>query len=101
MLREKFYAEIILCENQKANVDKNFPKAIMKRSELKSKANRTKRPKDISDYKKQQNLAVRLNKEKRIEYFGNLETSNNSKPFWITCSPIFLTSMHMKNLKLF
>ena len=54
----------------------------MKRSELKSKANRTKRPKDISDCKKQQNLVVRLNKERRIEYFENLETSKNSKPFW-------------------
>ena len=54
----------------------------MKRSELKSKANRTKRPKDISDYKKQQNLVVRLNKERRIEYFGNLETSKNTKALW-------------------
>ena len=61
----------------------------MKRSELKSKANRTKRPKDISDYKKQQNLVVRLNKERRIEYFENLETSKNSKPFWKKCKPYF------------
>ena len=38
----------------------------MKRSELKSKANRTNRPKDISDYKKQRNLEVKLNKERRI-----------------------------------
>ena len=38
----------------------------MKRSELKSEANRTKRPKDISDYKKQQNLVVRLNKEEEL-----------------------------------
>ena len=89
MFREKFYAEIILCGNQKANVDKNFPKAIMKRSELKSKANRTKRPKDISDYKKQRNLVVRLNKERRIEYFGNLETSKNSKRFWNKFKPYF------------
>ena len=61
----------------------------MKRSELKSKANRTKRPKDISDYKKQRNLVVRLNKERRIEYFENLETSKNSKPFWNKCKPYF------------
>ena len=38
----------------------------MKRSEVKSKANRAKRQKDISDYKKQRNLVVRLNKERRI-----------------------------------
>ena len=79
----------ILRGNQKPHVDKNLRKAIMKRSELKSKANRTKRPKDISDYKKQRNLVVRLNKERKIEYFENLETSKNSKPFWNKCKPYF------------
>ena len=49
----------------------------MKRFDLKSKANRTKQPEDILDYKKEQNLLVRLNKERRIEYFENLETSKN------------------------
>ena len=49
----------ILRGNQKPHVDKNLRKAIMKRSKLKSKANRTKPPKDISDYKKQRNLVVR------------------------------------------
>ena len=71
----------ILCGNQKPCVDRNLCKGILKRSELKSKANRTKQPKDISDYKKQKNLAVKLNKERKIEYFENLETSKNSKPF--------------------
>ena len=61
----------------------------MKRSQLRSTANRTKRPKDISEYKKQQNLIVRLNKERRIEYFENLETSKNSKSFWNKCKPYF------------
>ena len=79
----------ILRGNQKAHVDKNLRKAIMIRSELKSKANRTKRSKYISDYKKQRNLVVRLNKERRIEYFENLETSKNSKPFWNKCKPYF------------
>ena len=60
----------------------------MKRSELKSKANRTK-PKDISECKRQRNLVVRLDKEKRIDYFENLETSKNSKPFWNKCRPYF------------
>ena len=61
----------------------------MKRSELKSKANRTKQPKDISECKRQRNLVVRLDKEKRIDYFENLETSKNSKPFWNKCRPYF------------
>ena len=79
----------ILRGNQKPHAAKNLRKAIMKRSELQSKANRTKRPKDISDYKKQRNHVVRLNKERRIEYFENLETSKNCKPFWNKCKPYF------------
>ena len=61
----------------------------MKRLELKSKANKTKRPKDISDYKKQRDLGVKLSKERRIEYFENLETSKSSKLFWNKCKPYF------------
>ena len=56
---------------------------------MKPRANRTERPKDISDYKKQQNLVVTLNKERRIEYFENFETSKNSKPIWNKCKPQF------------
>ena len=79
----------ILHGNKNPHVDKNLRKAIMKRLELKSKANRTKRPKDISDYKKQRNLVVTLNEGRRIKYFQNLETSKNSKPFWNNCKPYF------------
>ena len=76
-------------QNQKLHVDRNLGKAIMKHSELKSKENRTKRRKDISDYRKQRNLAVRLNKERQIKYFENLETSKYSKPFWNKCKHYF------------
>ena len=79
----------ILRGYQKPHVDKNLRKAIMKCLELKFKANRTKRPKYISDYKKQRTLVARLNKERRIEYFENLETLKNFKPFWNKCKPYF------------
>ena len=79
----------ILRGYQKPHVDKNLRKAIMKCSELKFKANRTKRPKYISDYKKQRTLVAGLNKERRIEYFENLETLKNSKPFWNKCKHYF------------
>ena len=49
--------------NQKPHVDKNLRKAIMKRSQLKNKANRTKKLEDITKYKKQRNLVVKLNRE--------------------------------------
>lgn len=42
----------ILRGNQKPHIEKNLRKAILKRSKLKSKASVTKRPKEISDYKK-------------------------------------------------
>ena len=47
--------------NQKPHVDKNLRKAIMKRSQLKNKANRTKQLEHITKYKKQRNLVVKLN----------------------------------------
>ena len=71
----------VLRGNHKPHVDQNLRKAIMKRSTLKQKASRTKQQEDITKYKKQQNLVVKLNRETKLHYSNNLETSNNSKPF--------------------
>ena len=76
--------------NQKPHVDKNLPKAIMKRSQIKKKANRAKQIQDVTKYKKQQNLVVKLNREWKTQYFDNIQTSKNSKPFWDKCEPYFL-----------
>ena len=78
-----------LCGNQKPHVDKNIRKAIMKRSQLKNKANRTKNLEDITKYKKQRNLVVKLNRESKTQYFDNIQTTKNSKPFWDKCKPYF------------
>ena len=78
-----------LCGNQKPHVDKNLRKAIVKRSQLKNKANRTKRLEDITKYKKQRNLVVKLNRESKTQYFDNIQTSKNSKPFRDKCKPYF------------
>lgn len=43
----------------------------------------------ITKYKKQQNLAVKLNRETKLQYFDNLESSKNSKPFWDKCRNYF------------
>ena len=75
--------------NQKPHVDKNLRKAIMKRSQLKNKANRAKELEDITKYKKQQNLVVKLNRESKAQYFDNIQTSKNSKPFLDKCKPYF------------
>ena len=53
----------------------------MKRSVLKRKASRTKHQEDITKYKKQQNLIVKRNRETKLQYFNNLDTSEKSKSF--------------------
>ena len=67
--------------NQKLHINKKLRNAIMKRSQLKNKANKTKSINDLIKYKKQRNLVVKLNKNCKKEFFGNLETKNNSKSF--------------------
>ena len=79
----------ILRGNHKPHVDKNLRKSIMKYSALKRKVSRTKQQEDITKYKKQRNLVVKLNREMKLHYFNNLETSKNLKPFRGKCRPYF------------
>ena len=80
----RFYAVII-----NPMLIRIFRQAIMKRSKLKNKANRTKLQDDIAKYKKQQNLVVKLNRGSKLRYFDSTEISKNSKPFWNECKPYF------------
>ena len=50
---------------------------------------------DTIDYKKQHNMAVKLNKRFKKEIFDNPETKSNSKPFWSTYGPYF-SNKHAK-----
>ena len=52
----------VLRGNEKPHMNKNVRWAIMKSSKLKNKANRTKTPLDIMNYKKQFNYVTKLNK---------------------------------------
>ena len=61
----------------------------MKRSALKRKASETKQQENIANYKKQRNFVVKFNKETKLQYFNNFDTSKNSKPFWGICRPYF------------
>ena len=67
----------------------------MKRSKLKNKANKTKNPIDIVNYKKQRNYVTKLNKTAKLEYFNNLKLGKDNKPFWEKCKPYF-TNKHSK-----
>ena len=56
----------------------------MKRSRLKNKANKTKKPSDIRNLKKQPNYVVNMNKQAKIEFFNSYNSADR-KPFWINC----------------
>ena len=75
--------------NQKSHVNKVLRSAIMKRSQLKNKANKTRKAVRIFNYKKQRNLVVKINKECKREYFDKLNVKTATKPFWKTCKPYF------------
>ena len=75
--------------NHKPQLNKELRKAIMLRSSLKNKANKTKSDLDIAAYKKQLNYVVALNQKSKYNYFNNLDVSKGVKPFWKTCKPHF------------
>ena len=74
--------------NNKSHLNKFLRRAIMKRSKLKNKTNKTKYPVDIKIYKKKNYLAG-SNKQAKFEYFNNLDCKRDTKPFWDRCKPYF------------
>lgn len=82
----------ILRGNHKPHVNKDLRKAIMKRSQLKNKANRTGLNADYAEYKKQRNLVTRLNRQSKKRFFAKLESKSGqkgNKDFWKACKPFF------------
>ena len=71
----------------------------MKRSRLKNKANRSKDPVHIANYKKQRNLVVSLNSQAKSEYF-KVSNTESSRPFWETCKPYFQINILAEILRL-
>ena len=62
----------LFCGDQNPHVNKVLCSAIMKRSQLKNKINKTHKAVDIFNYKKQRNLVVKINNECKREYFDKL-----------------------------
>ena len=78
--------------NNKPYMNKILRQFITKRSILKQiKANKTKNHLDIRNYKKQRKIVVNLNKEAKLQYFSNYD-STNTKSFWKIVNHIFLTN---------
>ena len=65
--------------NQKPHVNKVLRSAIMKRSRLKNKANKTRKAVNIFNYEKQSNLVVKINNECKTEYFDKLNVKNSNQ----------------------
>ena len=76
-------------------MNKTLRKAIMLRSKLKNRANKSRDTRDIKMYKQQRNLIVRLNKDSKYSYFSNLDIRKESKPFWNASKPYF-TNKHSR-----
>ena len=55
--------------NNKPHMSKQLRKAMMTRSKLESRANKSKFPKDMADYRAQRNLVVSMNRKARKLYF--------------------------------
>ena len=85
----------IFLGNQKPHINKILRNAVMKRSQLKNKASKTKSVDDLIKCKKQRNLVVNLDKNCKNEFFDNLEIKSNSKSFWDKCKPYF-SNKHSK-----
>ena len=86
--------------NHQPHINKTLRKAIMKRSQLKNKVNKTKDPKDVLKYKKQRNYVVKLNNQSKQERFDSLNPFLDSKPFWKSCKPYFSNKQSFGGLKI-
>ena len=80
-------------DNQKPRINKTLRKAIMKRSKLRNKANKTRNATDVSNYKKQKIYiyiyVVKLNNQCKKNHFDRLNPEKDSKPFCKSCKPYF------------
>ena len=66
-------------------------KAMMLRTNLKNRANKTKDQEDIRKYRKQRNLVVKMNKIAKREFYTSLdpEIVETNRRFWKTLKPLF------------
>ena len=81
--------------NQKPHINKILRNAVMKRSQFKNRASKTKSVDDLIKCKKQRNLVVNLDKNCKNEFFDYLEIEGNSKSFWDKCKSYF-SNKHSK-----
>ena len=86
--------------NHKPHVSRSLRKAIMLRSRLKNKYNKTRNPADFENYRRQRNLVVKLNKSEKRRFFEKVSKSspNSPKIFWESCKPFFTNKCHSQEI---
>ena len=75
--------------NQKPHINETLRKAIMKRWQLKNKANKTRNVTDGSHYKKQRNYVVKLYNQSKKDHFDRVNAKIGSRLFWKSCKLYF------------
>lgn len=85
--------------NEKPHMSKELKKAIMKRSQLWNKFQKSKCISDHHAYKVQRNIVTKLNKKAKLDFFNrNCESrKSNPKAFWKICKPFFSNKNSVDN----
>ena len=79
----------VINENEKPHLIKTLRNATMKRSRLKNKAYKSKKPTDIGNHERQRNYVVKLNCWSKEKSFLNHNNVDEPKPFRKTQEPYF------------
>ena len=87
--------------NQKHHINKTLRKDIMKKSQFKNKAKKTRNIIDILNYKKQRNYVAKLNNQCKKDYFDRLNPEKDSETFWKSCKPYFSKNILLEIRKLY
>ena len=73
--------------NDKPFITKEIRKEIWNRSRLKNKANKSGLPSDYINFKKQRNFVTSLVRQKKRNFFNEIEITDDKKKFWKACKP--------------
>ena len=85
--------------NNAPYMTKNLRKAMMKRTELATRYNKTRNIEDYHNFRKQRNFVNRLYKKERKKYFNSLDKNDieNVKQFWKVWNPLISDKCRTRN----
>ena len=77
--------------NNKPHVKSDMRKAIMTRTRLKTRANKSGNDEDRKKYKQQRNLIVSMNRKAKRDFYHSVDINaiDNDKKFWKAVKPMF------------